>query len=159
MSIKSHKRLLLLFRFFLYAALVCYVANYRYNFVFVRGESMKEMYEHRDVSVISYRYYKNSIPEIGDVICAEPVESARRKLKVIRVIKRIMAEEGDEVEIATGNLIINQKTNTLFAKGKTPLNMNKIQLQKDQYFIIGDNRNISAFYIISKHQIIGKVLF
>ena len=109
---------------------------------------MKEMYEHRDVSVISYRYYKNSIPEIGDVICAEPVESARRKLKVIRVIKRIMAEEGDEVEIAAGNLIINQKTNTLFAKGKTPLNMNKIQLQKDQYFIDHVSEKRNTMYIL-----------
>ena len=48
MSIKNHKRLLFLFRFFLYAALVCYIVNYRYNFVFVMGGSMKEMYKHRD---------------------------------------------------------------------------------------------------------------
>ena len=93
------------------------------------------------------------------MVCAEPTEDLVRKIKVIRVIKRIMAEEGDEVEIAGGNLIVNQKTNTLFAKGETPLKMDKVKLQKDQYFIIGDNRDISAFYIVSKHQIVGKVLF
>jgi signal peptidase I len=159
MSIKNHKRLLFLFRFFLYAALVCYIVSYRYNFVFVMGGSMKEMYKHRDLSVVSYKYYENSDPEVGDVVCAEPTEDLVRKIKVVRVIKRIMAEEGDEVEIAGGNLIVNQKTNTLFAKGKTPLKMDKVKLQKDQYFIIGDNRDISAFYIVSKHQIVGKVLF
>jgi len=159
MSIRNHKRLLLLFRFFLYAALVCYIVNYRYNFVFVIGGSMKEMYKHRDVSVVSYKYYKNNALEVGDVVCAEPMEDLVRKIKVIRVIKRIMAEEGDEVEIAGGNLIVNQKTNTFFAKGETPLKMSKVKLKKDQYFIIGDNRDISAFYIVSKHQIVGKVLF
>jgi signal peptidase I len=120
---------------------------------------MKESYEHRDVSIVSYGYYKNSAPKVGDVVCAEPVEDSPRKAEVVGVIKRIMAEEGDEIEITGGDLVINQKTNTLFAKGKTPLMMLKTKLKKDQYFIIGDNRDISAFYIISKHQIVGKVLF
>ena len=94
MSIENHKRLLFLFRFFIYATILCYIVTYKYNVVIVDGDSMKSTYSDKDVSLIDYSYYKLNRPEVGDVICAEVPEETRQATKTINVIKRIVAEEG-----------------------------------------------------------------
>ena len=159
MSRKNHKLLLCLFRYFLYVYFFCYLLNYKYNFVVVSGTSMEDTYFDHDWSVVSYDYYKSSAPEIGDIICAEILEETDSSIKEVVVIKRILAEEGDWIEIKDGQIIINQKTNTDFSSNKYPLSLLKTKLSTSQYFIIGDNRDESMYYIISKEQVLGKVLF
>jgi len=158
MSIQNHKRLLFLFRFFIYAAILFYIGTYKYNVVIVDGDSMKSTYLDKDVSLIDYSYYKFNRPEVGDVICAEVPEETRQATKTINVIKRIVAEEGAYVQIRNGSIFVNNKINTDYSIKKSPLTLQPTKLHKDQYFIIGDNREESTFYIISKSQIIGKVL-
>lgn len=158
MSIQNHKLLFSLFRWFVYVCFFCYLLNYKYNFVFVSGTSMEDTYVDNDWSIVSYDYYKKSPPKVGDVICAEVFEETQKEIRAITVIKRILAEEGDWVEIKDGQIIINQKTNTDFSSDKYPLSLSKTKLGASQYFIIGDNRDESMYYIISKEQILGKVL-
>lgn len=158
MKVENHKRLLFLFRFFIYAAIFCYITTYKYNVVIVDGNSMSVEYVDKDVSLIDYSYYKFNRPEVGDVICAEVTEETRQAAKTVIVIKRIMAEEGAYVQIRSGSIFVNNKINTDYSIKKSPLTLQPTKLLKDQYFIIGDNREESTFYIISKSQIIGKVL-
>lgn len=158
MKVENHKRLLFLFRFFIYAAVCCYIATYKYNVVIVEGNSMSMEYVDKDISLIDYGYYHTRDPEIGDVVCAEIYEEDRGEIKSVNVIKRVMAEEGAFVQIREGSLFINNKKNTDYSTNKSPLSLQPTKLQKQQYFIIGDNREDSMFYIISRKQIIGKVL-
>ncbi len=60
------------------------------------------------------------------------------------LIKRIIGLPGDLIEIHNGELFINgQISNENWRKGEISYEMDKIQVPKDQLWVLGDNRNLS----------------
>lgn len=79
------------------------------------------------------------------------------------IIKRIIAKPGDHLVIHNGNVYINNKIlkENYTLQPITEGNMN-IFLQKNQYFVMGDNRAISNdsrdLGLVYKNQISGRVM-
>jgi signal peptidase I len=78
--------------------------------------------------------------------------------------KRIIALEGETVEIESGKLLINNNLikDKFSINGFTGKNMNQIKNPKDYYFVVGDYRvnSLDSRYLepILKSSIIGKVI-
>jgi signal peptidase I len=75
-----------------------------------------------------------------------------------KVIKRIIATNGDKVDINANGVFIND----IFITDNSQLfESNSYFLLNDEYFVMGDNYNQSLdsrfFGVISKNKIIGKV--
>lgn len=79
-------------------------------------------------------------------------------------IKRVVAVPGDTVEVKNGSLLVNGVENNEFGTTKTHVSAVKypLTLDENQYFILGDNREISVdsrdFGPVSLSQIKGKIL-
>ena len=66
-----------------------------------------------------------------------------RKFKGDELIKRVIGTPGDTVEVKNGIVYVNdKKIDDKFAHGKTK-DFAKITLSKDEYFVMGDNREVS----------------
>lgn len=79
------------------------------------------------------------------------------------LIKRIIGMPGETVEIRDNDIYINdKKIDDKYGFGVT-YNIDKVELQEDEYFILGDNRKISldsrVFGKIHKNEIKGTTNF
>lgn len=104
--------------------------------------------------------YRFSQPEHGDVVIINGPESA------VRLVKRVIAIPGDVIDVRDGQVYLNEqplvepytKGNTFSAGMAFPFTV-----QKDQLFVMGDNREHSqdsrALGPISIKSIEGKVVF
>ncbi len=96
----------------------------------------------------------------GDVICMRMPDGDQ-------YVKRVIAKEGDTVEIVEGRVYINgQERKEAYAVGETQMQEDTVRyplkLEKDQYFVMGDNRENSidsrSFGPIVVYQILGRIL-
>ena len=92
----------------------------------------------------------------------EPVESKTN----IRLVKRVIGVPGDDIDIRDGNVYLNgvlQEED--YVKGKTfQREMHfPMTVEKDKYFVLGDNREVSkdsrTFGLIDRSQVEGKVVY
>lgn len=79
------------------------------------------------------------------------------------IIKRVIGLPNDTVAIKNGKIYINDEAiDDQYAYGETS-DMDKITLEDDEYFILGDNRLISKdsryFGPVKKEEIVGVVVF
>ncbi|MCF0148659.1 MAG: signal peptidase I [Clostridium sp.] len=133
------------------------------------------------VDKLSYNFSK---PERGDIIIflkdeekGNVLSESYKYIKEVisfkifndnrtRYVKRIIGIEGDEINITSGYVYINgEKLNETYIKGET---YNRdidfpIVVGKNQYFVLGDNREVSKdsrdFGLININQIEGKATF
>tara|TARA_R110000765_G_scaffold417511_1_gene520119 strand:+ start:468 stop:788 length:321 start_codon:yes stop_codon:yes gene_type:complete len=93
--------------------------------------------------------HKNTKIQINDIICAQ--------ISNEKVIKRIVAVSGDQVKITNGTIYKNDapitRSNLVYP------DMTLYTLKSGEFFIIGDNYEMSEYYIIKKSQIVGELLF
>jgi signal peptidase I len=81
-------------------------------------------------------------PEAGDIIVFEPPEQAHTKIP--RFVKRIVAVEGDVVEVKDGSLYVNgQRIEEPYASPPA-YNLRPVKVPGNSLFVLGDNRNNSA---------------
>lgn len=111
----------------------------------VRGESMVPTYDNEDVLLISPIIYNFRDPKINDIVIVSIPEDYLGKEELI--VKRVVAVEGDTVEIINGTFYRNGepvKEDYINEKMSEDTNLKKITISKDCVFVMGDNRNYSA---------------
>jgi len=88
------------------------------------------------VSKVSYTFHE---PERGDVIVFRPSNG-----RTSEFIKRVIALPGDTIEIKDGVVFVNdQPLDEPYIASPPHYSLNKIEVQPDDYFVLGDNRNNS----------------
>jgi len=129
----------------------------------VEGISMLPNYKDNDFVIVDKISYQVREPNYGEVIVFKP-----ELHKDIKYIKRIVGLPGDKVEIQLGHIFINStqviepylKSNLIYYENNRDYYYSKT-LNKDEYFVLGDNRNNSqdsrSIGPISKENITGRV--
>lgn len=110
----------------------------------VVGNSMNDILLNEDTVMINSLSYKISEPERYDVILFEKTEKNNEK---VEYVKRIVGLPGETVQIKDGKIYINDKEikNKVLDENivNAGLAKEKILLDYDEYFVIGDNANSS----------------
>ncbi len=131
-----------------------------YSYYLIDGDSMESTFKEGEKLLVNKITYNFSTPDKGDVVVFyNPYEEEV-------LIKRIVALPYDSVEIIEGLVMVNDKPlmdkyskNLLVDHiiGKEYVNMEKIYLSDDEYYVIGDNRSGTWFGVILEEDIIGYV--
>ena len=127
----------------------------------VDGESMHPSFESGDYLIVDEISYRFSDPQRGDVV----VFNFPKQLSE-RFIKRVIGVPGDTVDVTGGKveIIKDNKTVTLdekyLPKDLKTIGEIKMTLGKDEFFVMGDNRDYSydsrAWGVVPRKDIIGK---
>lgn len=137
----------------------------------VTGDSMLPTYRDGQIKFVNRLAYVNSSPQRGDVVAAVYKEGARRE---ILLLKRVIGMPGEIFQVENGEVLINGepleepysigtisitvKIRGVRGKHERPGYSPPIPLGRNEYMVIGDNRNISEGYIREEGEILGKVL-
>lgn len=136
--------------------MVIFFRSYIIGREIVSGSSMEPTLYDGDICWSTKFFFKNDINRYDVVI-------ARMGNK--KVVKRVIGLPGDEIEIRGNQVYINgkiikkeyQKKTTFAGKGES------IILKKDEYFLLGDNRNHSydsrSYGSVSRKEIKGIIRF
>jgi signal peptidase I len=129
----------------------------------VKGQSMEPNFGNGDYLIIDELTYKFREPKRGEVIVFKnPLNQNQR------FIKRIIGLPGETVEISEGKIYISNSEKRVldessYLNSSFTLGDLKITLKKDEYFVLGDNRQFSLdsrkFGPVKKKEIVGRVLF
>ncbi len=135
----------------------------------VRGDSMEPNYHSGDYLIVDQLSYRLRSPERGEVIVLKfPFDLSQR------FIKRIVGLPGETVEVKDGKVLVygeeeGQRDAVVLDESiYLPLDLTtpgsaRIDLKKQEYFVLGDNRPFSSdsrkWGVLSKELIVGKVLF
>ena len=134
----------------------------------VSGASMEHTYENHDYLIIDRITYDISNPQRGDIVVFGLPQEPSRDL-----IKRVIGLPGETIELSGHGptvTIINSeppKGFTLDESYLTEANLGgttnmKVTLGENQYFVLGDNRKVSAdsrlWGTLPRKDIVGRVL-
>ena len=119
----------------------------------VDGDSMKNTLKNGDILLL---YKLSSINRFDIIVLDEEKDNEK-------IIKRVIGLPGETVAIKKGKIYINDKViDDEYAYGETS-DYDKVTLEDDEYFILGDNRLISKdsryFGPIKENEIKGKIVF
>lgn len=119
----------------------------------VDGDSMKNTLKNGDILLL---YKLGSINRLDIIVLDEEKDNEK-------IIKRVIGLPGETVAIKKGKIYINDKViDDEYAYGETS-DFDKVTLEDDEYFILGDNRLISKdsryFGPIKESEIKGKIVF
>ena len=130
---------------------------------FVRGQSMEPNFHNGDYLIIDELSYQFRAPERGEVVVFKYPQNPSQ-----RYIKRIVGLPGETIQIQNGKILISQngefqvldETGYLSDFLQT-LGDIKVSLDKNDYFVLGDNRPVSAdsrrWGLLPEENIIGRV--
>jgi len=130
---------------------------------FVSGASMEPNFENGEYLIVDEISYRFNEPERGDVVVFKyPYDRSQY------FIKRIIGLPGETVLIKDGKIIISDVNNVsgfvlredLYLQNTYTQGNESIELNEDEYFIMGDNRSASLdsrmFGPIKKSDIVGR---
>src|SRR3989344_865234 len=132
---------------------------------FVRGQSMEPNFYNGDYLIIDELTFQFRAPERGEVIVFKyPNDTTQR------YIKRIVGLPGETVAVSSGKVYLYQGGSPVALDESTYLPQTtqtqgsiKITLGKDEYFVLGDNRSLSAdsraWGTLPEKDLIGRVFF
>jgi signal peptidase I len=143
-----------LFRLVLLLFLLALAFHSSLKLIWVSGSSMEPWYKNGDIiliDVLSYRF--------------KPIK--RYDIVIVKTegeiwVKRIIGLPNEKIEFKDGEFFINGKLlNKDFYKKPelTNFEITSEKIKKNYYFVIGDNRNDSAFGFFHKDEIVGKVFY
>lgn len=120
----------------------------------VHGESMEPTYHSGQVKFVNRLAYASGKPHRGDVVAVRAPG-----LKAV-YLKRIVALPGERLTIRGGLIYINDEPlNEPYAHGRTSFRTENTLLEPNQYFVIGDNRDVSDAWLKWDYQVIGKLVY
>lgn len=131
----------------------------------VVGQAMEQTLENDDDILVNKFAYIISKPKQGDVIVFLPNGNKKSHYYV----RRVVAVPGDTVQIKDGALYVNdelyKETTDVASMEDAGIASDAVKLEKDEYFVLGDNRNNSedSRYAnignVKRDYIIGKAWF
>ena len=134
---------------------------------FVKGASMEPNFNDNQYLIIDELSYRLRTPERGEVIVFKYPEDPSQYY-----IKRIVGLPGETIEIVNGLVIVYNgenpggkalEENRYLESGQKTLGNMRITLAYDEYFVLGDNRNVSSdsrrWGPLKKEYIIGRAWF
>jgi len=145
-------------------AIIVPIRYFLFQPFFVRGASMEPNFQDNEYLIIDEISYRFNDPQRGDVIIFRYPRDPSQFY-----IKRIIALPDEKIKITDGEIIISNERNPqgfvleedyLSEKnGFTPGNM-EIELDENDYFVLGDNRRASSdsrsWGAVPRHYIIGR---
>lgn len=153
--------------YFLIALVVCFILS---SFVIqktdVEGKSMVPTLEEQDVLLIAKIAYYFEDPKRYDVVVFP-----QKGKKDVLYIKRIIGMPGETIQIVGDNIFINGRIlsetygKEAMEEETEGIALSAIHLKKDEYFVLGDNRNFSIdsrnkeIGPINRREIIGQAFF
>ena len=84
---------------------------------------------------------------VGQIVLTEPIKSKR-------VVYRIIASPGDDLRMINGVIYVNNKK---VKEGYVNHSDIEKELDSNEFFIIGDNKESSKYYLIGEEKILGLV--
>lgn len=131
----------------------------------VVGQAMEQTLENDDDILVNKFAYIISKPKQGDVIVFLPNGNKKSHYYV----RRVVAVPGDIVQIKDGALYVNdelyKESTDVASMEDAGIASDAVKLEKDEYFVLGDNRNNSedSRYAnignVKRDYIIGKAWF
>lgn len=125
----------------------------------IHGNSMEPNFSENDRILICRTMTLGGFYDKGDVVVFQQhIEGEDKNL-----IKRVIATQGDRVQIENGTVSVNETPLAeAYTQGETLENLDVI-VPESALFVLGDNREHSTdsrdFGVISKKQLKGKLLF
>lgn len=119
--------------------LAMFIITFVMQAFFIPSESMRPTLEIRDRILVNKLIYRFRDPKRQEIIVFRYPVQPKRKF-----IKRVIGVGGDNVEIIKGQVLINGKPleeDYILSKGYS--NYGPVIVPKDNYFVLGDNRNNS----------------
>ena len=129
----------------------------------VRGASMEPNFYDHEYLIIDELSYRLGDPERGDIVVFEYPRDPDQFF-----IKRVIGLPGETVEVSNGEITIYNDENPVgrvleeeYIGSERTLGKKKVELNPNEYFVLGDNRGYSldsrSFGPIIDEDIIGKV--
>ena len=126
----------------------------------VTGDSMLPTFRDGQIKFVNKLAYKSKDPHRGDIVAVEFMG------RQILLLKRVIAVPGETFQVKAGEVYINgELLEEPYTRGKIPPQEGKglgytdpVPLGRDEYMILGDNRDLSEGYFYRRKHIIGKVL-
>ncbi|MBA7596484.1 Signal peptidase IB [subsurface metagenome] len=129
---------------------------------FVRGQSMEPNFRNGDYLIIDELTYQFRAPRRGEVVVFKYPQDPSQ-----RYIKRIIGLPGETIKIQEGKVFIYQdeeiqalEEEYLSQLTQTPGSL-QITLDRNEYFVLGDNRSVSAdsrrWGALPEESIVGRV--
>lgn len=165
-----------LLRAAIWAAIIIVVWEFILTPIRVEGISMLPTYHDREINIINHLAYLRHEPQRGDVVAVRITpQDARatsegadfhtaKKLPNVMYFKRIVGLPGETIQFRNGRAFINGKILDEPYELKTicDWNIEPIKLGSDQYYVVGDNREMAQELHekgrVNRSQILGKAL-
>ncbi len=104
----------------------------------IKGYSMEPTYMNGQLNLCFKLRYIFVKPERYNVVC---IRLAGEK---VILLKRVVALEGDVVEIKNGTLLVNEKKiDETYLRYSSDWNLSPRKVDKNNVYVIGDNRSVS----------------
>lgn len=129
---------------------------------YIPSSSMVPTLKINDFIMVNKFVYSFYNPARGDIVVFHPPEKANAGKR--EFIKRIVAVEGDTVEVRGGILYINDVAqDEKYILEPIFYDMEKVTVPKDSYFAMGDNRNNSddshIWGFLPRKNLVGKAVW
>lgn len=128
----------------LIAVIIAFVITTFIRPTLVKGESMSPTLHNNNYLIIDKISYMMHKPEKDDIVVFKShLKNTDGKEKDL--IKRIIAVEGDEIEIDDGEIYVNgEKLEEGYTNGSYTSGEVKVKIPLNQVFVMGDNREVSV---------------
>lgn len=133
---------------------------------YVKGASMEPNFYDNQYLIINEISYRFSDPDRGDIVVFKyPLDPSQY------FIKRVVGLPGETIEVKEGQVLLYNDSysdgivvgETYLEEGDTTNGEDRVVLEDDQYYVLGDNRDSSLdsrrFGPIKRKNIVGKVWF
>ena len=148
----------------LFSILIAIVILQFFSFFLVSGKSMSPTLENNDYLIVKRPFLNYFDYKRNDIIVFETeIKSSINNKKDL--VKRIIAIEGDRIQIKNGQVYLNGKLlNENYIVSKNTEGNIDLIVAKNSFFVMGDNRKVSfdsrfeSIGLINKVDVLGKVV-